>query len=239
MSAVIRKLLLDTATAPYRSADFFAWRFARGKLRGDPVFFALLERGLIPDGKRLIDLGCGQGLLASWLLSARLLYESGAWPASWAAAPKVEVIWGLELMPKDIARARAALGERAQFSVGDICSTDFGKADIAVILDVLHYMDYAAQESVIRQVREALTPSGVFITRIGNAAGGWPFRISNWVDHTAAFLRGHRLPKLYCRSIDEWKGVLKKFGFSVEATPMSKGTPFDNVLLIAKPILNF
>ena len=41
------------------------------KLRFDPVFIALLRRGLFPDEGTLLDLGCGQGLLLSLLLAAR------------------------------------------------------------------------------------------------------------------------------------------------------------------------
>lgn len=236
MTAHFHRTLLDRATRPYRPAGHFAWHFAKGKLKGDPAFFGLLEHGLIPDAGRLIDLGCGQGLLASWLLEARALYESGAWPAHWPAAPKIGNIWGLELMQKDVDRARTALGERAQFAQGDIRTADFGKADVAVILDVLHYISYESQEDVLRRIRAALPAGGTFITRIGDAAGGLPFHYSNWVDRTVFFLRGHRLDRIYCRTLAEWLAVLKRNGFDAEPMPMHKGTPFSNVMLIAKAV---
>ena len=236
MMTNFRRTLLARSTQPYRSAGHFAWRFAKGKLKGDPAFFGLLEHGLIPDASRLIDLGCGQGLLASWLLEARTLYESGTWPAHWPAAPKVANICGLELMPKDVQRARAALGERAQFLQGDIRSADLGQADVAIILDVLHYIDYDAQEEVLRRVRAALPTGGTFITRIGDAAGGLPFYFSNWVDHVVFLLRGHRSYKVYCRTLSEWQQVLTRNGFEVAPLPMHKGTPFMSVMLVAKAI---
>lgn len=236
MTENFRRTLLDRATDPYRSAGLFAWNFAKGKLKSDPAFFGLLEQGLIPDAGRLIDLGCGQGLLASWLFEARKLYESGNWPAQWPAAPKLESIWGLELMPKDIHRARAALGSRARFELGDICTADFGKADVAIILDVLHYISYEAQEDVLRRIRASLPIGGTFITRIGDAAGGLPFHYSNWVDRTVFFLRGHRLNRIYCRTTEEWLEILKHHGFSAETLPMHKGTPFCNIMLIAKVV---
>ena len=236
MTDLFRRTLLRRATEPYRSAGLFAWKFAKGKLKSDPVFFGLLEHGLIPDAARLIDLGCGQGLLASWLLEARTLRESGAWPVQWPAAPKIENIWGLELMPKDVDRARAALGDRAQFVLGDICTADFGDADVAIILDVLHYISYEAQENVLSRIRASLPLGGTFITRIGDAAGGLPFHYSNWVDRTVFFLRGHRLSRIYCRTQQEWLEVLKRSGFDAKPLPMHKGTPFCNVMLIAKAI---
>jgi SAM-dependent methyltransferase len=236
MTARFRRTLLDRATRPYRSAGHFAWRFANGKLRGDPVFFGLLEHGLLPDSGRLIDLGCGQGLLASWLLEARALHESGNWPENWPAAPKIENIWGLELMPKDVERARAALGDRARIDQGDIRTADFGKTDIAIILDVLHYISYEAQEDVLRRIRAALPAGGTFITRIGDAAGGLPFYYSNWVDRVIFFLRGHGIIPIYCRSADQWLEVLGRCGFEARSMPMHKGTPFCSVMLIAKAV---
>ena len=236
MTAHFRRTLLNRASQLYKPAGHFAWHFAKGKLKGDPAFFGLLEHGLIPDANRLIDLGCGQGLLASWLREARKLHDSGMWPQDWPAAPQVENIWGLELMPKDVERARAALGERAQFAQGDIRSAELGQADVAIILDVLHYIDYDAQEDVLRRIRAALPSGGTFITRIGDAAGGLPFYFSNWVDHVVFFMRGHRSYKVYCRTLSDWQEVLKRNGFEVAPLPMHKGTPFKSVMLIAKAI---
>jgi SAM-dependent methyltransferase len=236
MTKLFRRTLLEHATQPYRSAGHFAWHFAKGKLNGDPAFFGLLERGLIPDAERLIDLGCGQGLLASWLLAARAMYESGDWPALWPAAPKIAEIWGLELMPKDVLRARAALGELAQFEHGDIRTTDFGVANVVIILDVLHYLNFDEQEKLLQRIRNTLPVGGTFITRIGDAAGGLPFHFSKWVDHAVFFLRGHRSSKVYCRTLIEWLEVLKRNGFETETLPMHKGTPFISVMLISKTV---
>jgi hypothetical protein len=234
MTSDFNRTLLDRASNPYRLAGRFAWHFAKGKLRGDPVFFGLLEHGLIPDAKRLIDLGCGQGLLASWLLEARILYDSGSWPKNWPVAPKLENIWGLELMSNDVERAKTALGNRAEFVQGDIRTTDLGQATVAVILDVLHYLDYDTQEQVLRRVRAALPKNGTLITRVSDAAGGWPFYFSKWVDHAVCLLRGRGACKIYCRTLKEWQEILKRYGFEVAPLPMHKGTPFNSVLLIAK-----
>ena len=44
--------LLDAACEPYRSAGRFAYHFARGKLRADPVYRAILELGDVHQGLR-------------------------------------------------------------------------------------------------------------------------------------------------------------------------------------------
>ena len=225
--------LVAAAAAPYRAVGRFAWHFARGKLRGDPAFAGVLERGLIPAGNRLLDLGCGQGLLASWLLAARSHYDGGDWPADWPPPPRIARIDGIEMMPRDVARARAALGDAACFAAGDIRETEFGQADVIVILDVLHYLAFPEQDAVLERVREALRPSGTLLLRIGDANGGWEFGWSTWVDCAVMFARGHGYVRLYCRRLAEWIDALARLDFQVEPLPMSAGTPFANVLLVA------
>lgn len=230
----LRLRLIDRASEYYRGAGRFAYNFARGKLGGDPVFFTLLERGLLPDGARILDLGCGQGLLAAWLLAARALYESGDWPAGWQAPPRVADIRGVDLLASDVKRAKAALAAPARFEEGDMRHVGFGKADVVVILDVLHYVDFAAQDEVLRRVRAALPPNGLFLTRVGDASAGLGFKLSNWVDRTVAFFRGNRLPPLHCRPLGEWLQALEKQGFSVETEDQNGALPFANVMLVAR-----
>lgn len=228
------KTLVDAAAAPYRSAGRFAWNFARGKLGTDPVFVGLLEHGLIPDNARVLDIGCGQGLLASWLISAKAMWDNGNWPAHWSKAPNPASIHGIELMPRDVARAQLALGSAATFTVADMCKVDFGKSDAVVILDVLHYVSIEAQNDVLQRVRDALAPDGTLILRIGDASGGLPFKFSVWVDHVVTFVRGHRNSRLYCRPLSHWRTTLIDLGFTVDMLAMNKGTPFANILLVAR-----
>jgi SAM-dependent methyltransferase len=228
--------LVERAAAPYRPSGRFAWHFARGKLGRDPVFVGLLQHGLIPDQARILDIGCGQGLLASWLMSARAMYQQKAsWPEVWPAAPALRSIQGIELMARDVERARQALGSTvATFTVGDMCTADFGSADVVVILDVLHYVSFDAQNDILRRVGDALAPDGTLILRIGDAAGGLPFTFSVWVDHVVTFVRGHRNSRFYCRSVADWDNALRALGFAVEMLPMNEGTPFANILLVAR-----
>ncbi len=237
MSAQAWTSLLDSASAPYRSAGRFAWRFARGKLGMDPVFRHLIEQGHIQPGARVLDIGCGQGLLASLLASSGALAQQGRWPSAWPPAPAPRQVTGIELMPRDIARARAALsglGAQAQFVCGDMRHTEFPSVDAVVILDVLHYIGIHEQNQVLARVRAALPPGGLLLLRVGDASARRGYAISQWVDAVVTRIRGHRVLPQYGRPLAAWSAQLQQLGFEVRSQPMSAGTPFANVLLIAK-----
>jgi cyclopropane fatty-acyl-phospholipid synthase-like methyltransferase len=229
----LNAVLLDAACEPYRNAGRFAYYFARGKLRGDPVYRAILELGLLIGRARVLDLGCGQGLLAAWLRAAEHCYESGSWPQAWPPAPTALSTRGIELMSRDVARARSALGAAAEVSQADICDTAFGTVDAVVILDVLHYMKPQAQLEILRRVRAALPPRGLLLLRVGDTGGGLRFRYGQWSDQLLLLLRRHSFEVQHCRSVAQWCRLLRECGFDSEAKPMSRGTPFANVLLIA------
>ncbi len=232
--------LLDAASAPYRRSGVFAWRFARGKLGMDPVFRHLIEKGLVSPGARVLDIGCGQGLLASLLHSGAALQQQGGWPDAWAPAPAASRFTGIELMPRDVQRARDALGqtlgETAQFICGDMRHTPFPEVDAVVILDVLHYIGIAEQNEVLARVRRALPDGGQLLLRVGDAASQRGYAISQWVDAVVTRVRGHRVLPQFGRTLDAWVAQLASLGFQVAPQPMSAGTPFANVLLVARVV---
>ncbi|QRM18198.1 methyltransferase domain-containing protein [Dechloromonas sp. TW-R-39-2] len=237
MTSRFLQTLLDDASRPFRNGSRFAYHYARGKLSSDCIFRELLKRGIFPAQGRFLDLGCGQGSLFAWLLAARKLYEQGNWPADWAPAPQPLALLGYELMQKDVDRASQAFGlDHPIVSIrqGDMCKVDFGQADVVTILDALHYVDHARQKDVLKRIRAALPPGGLFLTRVGDKGAGLPYHICNWVDHAVTFVRGHRLPTLYGRKLVEWVELLKSLGFVVETLPMNEGKPFANIMLICR-----
>ena len=123
-----------------------------------------------------------------------------------------------------------------------MCSAALPPSDLVLILDVLHYVDLQSQESVLTRVRQALaqgagerdmsTP-GRLLLRVGDAASRRRYRISQWVDRTVTRVRGHRVPPTWGRPLHDWMALLERMGFTVRSLPMSQGTPFANVLLVA------
>ena len=237
MTARFEKDLLDDASHPFRGGGLFHDHSSRGILSSDCISREVLKRGIFPTEARFLDLGCGQGSLFAWLLAARKLYEEGHWPGDWAMPPKPLRLRGVELMQRDVDRAARAFGANhpvVSIRQGDMCRVDLGEADVVTILDALHYIDHARQDDLLGRIRAALPAGGLFLTRVGDAGAGMPYHICNWVDHAVTFVRGHRLPKLYCRKLGEWIELLKRLGFEVETMPMSHGKPFANIMLISR-----
>ena len=225
--------LLDAATAPYRKGGLFAYHFARGKLSRDPVFAFFLRQGLIGENAEVVDIGCGQGLLASLLMAAE---NSTHWPQGWPVVRPLKSYLGVDLMQADITRAAAALGRlspRVRFAQGDMCECAVPACDVVVILDVLHYVPIAAQNAVIDRVIAALRADGRLLLRIGDERGGLPFLVSQWVDRVVTRIRGHRVTPTFCRPLADWVLLLQGKGLKVQAIPMHQGTPFANILLRA------
>lgn len=237
MNPTFLNRLVAEASQTFRPSGHFAHHYARGKLGHDTIFHEMLRRGLLPEGGRYLDLGCGQGSLFAWLLAARRLHEQGQWPAGWAPPPQPRQLRGVELMQKDVERAARAFGPQhpvVRVEQGDMNAVDFGRPDAIIILDALHYFSHAQQREVLSRIRQALPPGGVFLTRIGDAGAGLRHRICNGVDRLVTYARGHRLPRLYCRTLADWVAELQRLGFVVETQPMNGHKPFANVMLVCR-----
>ena len=232
-----RQLVMRAATR-YRPAGRGPYYFARGKLGGDPVFAALLRDGRINDGARIVDIGCGLGVLAAWLAAGETCDPSTAseWPHKWARAPKHWTLRGFDLRNDAIAagqRALSDLGTRVSLSVEDARDVTLPDCDVIVMLDVLHYMERDAQQRLLARTHEVLSARGVLLLRVGDITTDWRSRFTLLVDWCVTLLRDRRWPQLHCRTLGEWKALLESIGYDAVAKPMSEGTLFANVLLIA------
>jgi SAM-dependent methyltransferase len=232
--AVLR-LLVTRAAERYRASGRFAYHFARGKLRTDPVFATLLAQQLLPTAPRLLDLGCGQGLVAAWLDAAGNCHLEGRWPQAWPAPPRPISIQGIEIDAHEVRRALPAVGDLAQIECADVRSAPLPDCDAILMLDVLHYMDRVSQKLLLERAHAALSSDGVLLLRIGNAAGGLRFTWSRWVDAAIWRLRGRRRTMLTFRTLAQWIDLLASAGFEAEEISMVGTRSFANVLLRARP----
>ena len=228
--------LIEAAASLYQSSGKFALNFARGKLRHDPVFLAVLKNGLIKNGMTILDLGCGQGLLFALLISAGSQYRRGAWPNDWPAPALGLDLQGIEFRESEVAIARKALGSTASIISLDLSDGQIPRADVVTLFDVLHYLDADAQVSLIKRIANAISPGGLLLVRDADAAAGFSYRVTHFAERIAAICRGHFRQRFHFRSRAEWNALFSENGFAIETLPMSEGTPFANFLWVARRI---
>jgi SAM-dependent methyltransferase len=229
-----RKALLDAAARPYFGTDAPAWRFARNKLRFDPVYSTLLQRGYLPDRGTLVDLGCGQGLLLALLVAARDQFSGGQWPPVWPPPPLNLILQGIELDPDRASVAQRALVNQAQVTRHDIRDAVLPPCSAVVLLDVLMYLEERDQLRVLQKAAAALEPGGLLLVREADAGAGFAFLVTRWSERLLEILRGRLRNRLHYRSAIQWAGLLESLGFSVGVESMSAGTPFANMLFVAR-----
>jgi uncharacterized protein (DUF2062 family)/2-polyprenyl-3-methyl-5-hydroxy-6-metoxy-1,4-benzoquinol methylase len=227
-------VLIEEAAYRYLDTGMFNWEFVRGKLRHDPLYFHLLRQGVLPPGGRLLDLGCGRGILFSLLLSARAQHERGVYPEAWAPPPPDLTFLGIEGSAKAGAVARKALGEAAEIEIADLCTAALPAADTVLLFDVLHYLPAEAQEDLLARVAAVLPPGGLLLIRDADAAGGWRFTAARIQERLATLARWRWRQRFRYRSRAEWSAILEELGFAVIDEPMGTGTPYANVLITAR-----
>jgi uncharacterized protein (DUF2062 family) len=228
---------LTAATADrYLGTSLTAWEFARAKLRGDPVYRAVLASEWLPSTGVLVDVGCGPGLLLALLAQAVDDAHDGHWPpAGWPSPPTALRLYGIELRARAAELARYALGDGAEIHTADAREAPLPEAiDLVTIFDVLHMLDRAAQAPLIARIAAAMRPGAILLVREADAAAGWRFRLVRLGNRITALIRGRWRPRFAFRTAAEWQAELAGLGFDVSVAPMGEGTPFANVLLVAR-----
>lgn len=229
-----RDAFIADAAEPYRQWGLCAWGFAKGKLRGDPVYLDLLSAEILPHQGTLVDLGCGQGLMLACLSAARKRYRSGQWPPAWAAPPTDLALYGIEHRARIAQTAQHVLGTAATVVHGDIRDAVLPRATAALLLDVLHLLPFADQEKIVSRSAAALEPGGVLLIREADKSAGWGFtavRVGNWLTAVSQLDPARRF---YFRSAGQWRTLVESCGLTVQVRLMSEGTPFANVLIEAR-----
>ena len=226
--------LVDAAAARYLPFGIGPWEFARSKLKHDPMYLGVLEDGVLPARGRLVDLGCGPGLMLALLASAKAQFRAGDWPAGWPDAPVDLELLGLELRPDAARRAREVLGTEATVEERDLMQGDVPDGDAYLVFDVLHLMPCDAQDRLLEVVARSLPPGGVLVLREADAAGGWRFQLIRLGNRIVAILHGRRRRGFHFRTAQAWRDRLESLGFAVDEARTPNRTPFANVTFYAR-----
>lgn len=233
---MLARRLSEAAARRYLDGGILHWEFARGKLRHDPLYLGLLKADVLPRAGRLLDLGCGRGILLALLESARKLHAKGEWQSDWPPPPSGLRLTGIDVSSATVTTARGALGGHADIRVEDLCAYAPPHCEAVTLLDVLHYVQRSQQEALIARVNAALRPDGLLVIREPDAGAGARFAMTRLAERLCALCRRHWRQRFYYRGVVEWTSLLESHGFAVKTRPMSAGTPFANVLIEARKL---
>jgi hypothetical protein len=178
----------------YRLMEPYPRFFAYFKMKYDPMFSELHE--LIPSSNKVIDIGTGYGVPASWLLE---LFPDAR-------------VYGIEPDENRRRIAEAAMGGRGIVMAGtapDIPSVP-GKADTALAIDMIHYLNDADLELLLHRLRKNITMHGMLLMRATVPLGKSPTILRTiekiWIKFNGL--------EVHYREIGEIILALKEAGFS-------------------------
>ena len=153
--------------ARYRLLPAYTRLFAWFKLRTDPMFSRLDE--LTPKRHTVLDLGCGYGIPAAWLL----------------ACSEHRRMVGMELDEDRAATAKWVLGARGSVRNARVPDEWGPERDVAAILclDMVHYLDDTQLATMLSRAKETLAEGGKLIIRATVPANERPSffrRVEQW-----------------------------------------------------------
>ncbi len=133
----------------YRRLGAYPHLFAFFKLRWDPLFSRLGD--LVEGGGRILDVGSGYGIPASWLL------ERSPGASVFGVEPDQE-------RGRIAALAWKARGEVVQGQAPDLPDLP-GPFDTVLMIDMVHFLSDEALRETLQRVREVLAPGGKVVIR--------------------------------------------------------------------------
>lgn len=224
--------LVRRAADRYATTSITAWEFARGKLKGDPLYRAVLLSTDLPSGGTLVDVGCGQGLMLALLAEAARSRSSGTWPASWPEPPRFDRLVGIETRPRIARLAGRALHPDAVIIAGDAREHMPQGCRAVLFFDVLHMLPASDQERLLAKTAAALDPGGMILVREVDAAAGWRFTAVRVGNTLKAAITGNWRQRFRFRTMAEWTACFQTLGLEVRTRTAGEGTPFGNVLFV-------
>ena len=210
---VIRgKTRFQRTLSRYARVEAFPRMFARFKLKLDPMFSEI--DAFLEQPKRVIDIGCGFGVPAAWILDQH---------------PQAR-FYGLEPDPERVRVANKMLGKNGIVTRGyspSLPETD-GPVDTVLMLDMIHYLDSEALDMVFENAASMLQAGGKLIIRVTLPLKERP----PWYRRIETFQIRLRKGKSYYRPLADIIKSLRKYRYK-EITHQASGSDREETWIVA------
>ena len=208
---------LGAATRRYARTPRRFRYYARFKYRLDPCYRALCAR--IPAGARVVDLGCGLGMLAV------ALAELGG----------ERRILGVDWDSEKIAAGQQAAADLPAVTLqrGDLRQQELPACDVITLIDVLHYYEPAVQTQILQRAASALRPGGQLLIRETDPGRRGAVRLTRFIERLMVRLGWNRGPSVHYRPLPELHSELQALGLVTSQLELAGATHPGNVLICA------
>jgi uncharacterized protein len=176
----------------------------------------------IPLAAKVIDVGCGYGILSNYLALSDL--ESH--------------VKGIDIDADRISKANQTTGTRKNivFEVGDFMRSDLTQFNTVVAIDLMHYFDFDEQHRIINKVGTALTSGGIFILRQPDTAPKWRYcwtYMHEFIMVKSTITKTNNR-KIYFSSSKSIISVLEENGFEVTIYPNKAMFPYSDTIFVCR-----
>ncbi len=214
--------IVDSVVVRYVDVSIRDAEAARSRLLSDPMYPFLIGEDVLGSGARVLDLGCGRGLV-------------GVLVSLFTRASEPRWYLGVDQCDRYIRAARQVLDDVPGCTVQTLDLRDFDPppADVVVVDDVLRFLPFAAQDALFRRLARALPPGARVFVREMDAAGGWRFSWAAFVDSCTIVLPSHPRRGAHYRRAGDLRNALLAAGFAVSDRAVSRAASPAWVLLEA------
>lgn len=192
--------------------------YAKHKVRMDHLYRSALP--LIPPGVKILDLGCGLGLLGMLLEARGQGNETHG------------IEWDL---PKARFAGRMAEGNASiRVVCGDMFTEPWPECPVVAVLDVLHYLPPERQRALLFRIGAHLPEGGRLLVRVMDARAGGMAALTRLCEQLAVALGWNRAPRVHWRALTEVHNDMQDAGFEILPTSGVTDRFFGNQLLVGE-----